>query len=75
MICEDIPTKFLYLIPVDKWELDCLFKRMMKSTKTMPPKTYNAYRCGVFFNIGWLKYKCYDMNNIYQRDKYETTGS
>ena len=71
LICEDIPTRFLFLVPIDKWELDCLFKRMMKATKTIPPKAYNTYRCGVFLNTGWSKYKCYDMNKIYQREVNE----
>ncbi|MBQ8299344.1 MAG: DUF1353 domain-containing protein [Clostridia bacterium] len=71
LICEDIPTKYLCLVPVTKWEIDCMFKRMMKATKTIPPKAYNTYRCGVFLNTGWSKYKCYDMNKIYQREVNE----
>lgn len=75
LVCEDIPTKLLCLVPVDKWELDCLFKRMMKATRTIPKKACNTYRLGVFFNTGWGNYKCYDMNTIYKRDDNEQPGS
>ena len=67
LICEDIPTKFLELIPVTKWEIDCLFKRAMKATGTIPARVYNLYRGGVFFNFGWLgKHPPYDLNKIYE---------
>lgn len=66
--CEDIPTRFLCLVPVTKWEIDCLFKRMMKATKTIPARVYNLFRGGVFFNVGWLgKHKSYDLNKIYEK--------
>ena len=66
VVCENIPIQFLELIPFTKWEADCLFKRAMKSTKTIPPKIYNLYRGGVFFNFGWLgKHKAFDLNKIY----------
>lgn len=68
LICEDIPTKFLCLVPVTKWEIDCMFKRMMKATKTIPTRVYNTYRVGVFFNVGWLtKKKAFDLNKIYTK--------
>ena len=66
LICEDIPTKFLELIPVTKWEIDCLFKRAMKATKTIPARVYNLYRGGVFFNFGWLgNHPPFDLSKIY----------
>lgn len=68
LICEDIPTRYLELIPVTKWELDCMFKRAMKATGTIPARVYNLYRCGVFFNVGWLKKPpVYDFSMIYKR--------
>ena len=66
LICEDIPTKFLELIPVTKWEIDCLFKRAMKATGTIPAHIYNLYRGGVFFNFGWLgNHPPFDLSKIY----------
>ena len=66
IVCEDIPLRFLELTPFTKWETDCLFKRAMKSTKTIPAKVYNLYRGGVFFNFGWLgKHKAFNLNKIY----------
>lgn len=66
IVCEDIPIKFLELIPFTKWETDCLFKRAMKSTKTIPNWICNLYRGGVFFNFGWLGgHKAFDLNKIY----------
>ena len=70
LICEDIPTRYLQLVPVTKWEIDCMFKRMMKATKTIPPRVYNLYRGGVFFNLGWLgKHKAFDLNKIYTKEQ------
>lgn len=67
LVCEDIPVKFLELVPVTKWEIDCLFKRAMKATRTIPAKVYNLYRGGVFFNFGWLgEHPPYDLNSIYK---------
>lgn len=64
--CKDIPTEYLSLVPVKKWEIDCLFKRAMKATKTIPAFIYNLYRGGVFFNFGWLgKHPPFDMDKIY----------
>ncbi|MBQ2396030.1 MAG: DUF1353 domain-containing protein [Bacteroidales bacterium] len=66
VICENIPVKYLELVPVTKWEIDCLFKRAMKATKCIPPRAYNLYRGGVFFNVGWLfSGKPFDLNKIY----------
>ena len=68
-VCDDIPVSSLELIPVTKWELDCLFKRAMKATNLIPARVYNTFRCGVFFNFGWLKKpKFFDFNNIYKKD-------
>lgn len=70
LVCEDIPTKYLCLVPVTKWEIDCMFKRMMKATKTIPAKVCNTYRAGVFCNIGWLtKKKAFDLNKIYTMEQ------
>lgn len=67
LVCEDIPVKFLELVPVTKWEIDCLFKRAMKATETIPARVYNLYRGGVFFNFGWLgEHPSYDLNGIYK---------
>lgn len=66
LVCEDIPMKFLSLIPVTKWEIDCLFKRAMKATKIIPARVYNLYRGGVFFNFGWLgNHPPFDLSKIY----------
>lgn len=66
MICEDIPTRYLSLVPVTKWQIDCLFKRAMKATGNIPARVYNLYRGGVFFNFGWLgEHPPYDLNKIY----------
>lgn len=66
LVCEDIPVKFLELVPVTKWEIDCLFKRAMKATKTIPARVYNLYRGGVFFNFGWLgNHPPFDLSKIY----------
>lgn len=68
IICEDIPIKYLELIPIDKWEIDCLFKRAMKATDTIPARIYNLYRAGVFFNFGWLgNHPPYDLSKIYEK--------
>lgn len=70
IVCEDIPIKFLELIPFTKWEADCLFKRAMKATKTIPAKVYNLYRGGVFFNFGWLgNHKAFNLNSIYKKEQ------
>ena len=64
--CNDIPVEYLTLVSVTKWEIDCLFKRAMKATGFIPPMTYNLFRCGVFFNVGWLcKYSQFDLDKIY----------
>lgn len=66
LVCEDIPVKFLELAPVTKWEIDCLFKRTMKATKTIPARVYNLYRGGVFFNFGWPgNHPPFDLSKIY----------
>lgn len=70
LICEDIPVKFLELIPITKWETDCLFKRAMKATGTTPARVYNLYRGGVFFNFGWLgKHPPFNLSNIYTEEQ------
>lgn len=66
MICEDIPVQYLSLVPVTKWQIDCLFKRAMKASGSIPARVYNLYRGGVFFNFGWLgSHPPYDLNNLY----------
>lgn len=66
LICEDIPLKYLELLPITKWQTDCLFKRAMKSTKVIPAHIYNLYRGGVFFNFGWLgNHPPFDLSKIY----------
>lgn len=68
IVCDDIPVRFLELVPFTKWEADCLFKRAMISTNTIPTGKCNLFRGGVFFNIGWLgKHKSYDLSKIYER--------
>ena len=70
LVCSDIPVKFLELIPITKWEADCLFKRCMKATKTIPKKVYNIFRCGVYFNIGWLgNHPPFDFSKIYMKEQ------
>ena len=66
-ICDDIPRQYLSIVPVTKWQIDCLFKRAMKSTGVIPAYIYNLFRGGVFFNIGWLgNHPAYDLNKIYE---------
>lgn len=67
IICENIPIKFLEIIPVTKWEIDCLFKRAMKATGDIPNRVLNLFRCGVFFNIGWVlgNHPPFDLSKIY----------
>lgn len=68
--CKDIPTKYLELVPVTKWEIDCLFKRAMKATKTISPYTYSVYRAGVFFNVGWLgNHPPFNLSKIYTMEQ------
>ncbi len=70
IICEDIPIKFLEIIPVTKWEIDCLFKRAMKATKVIPAIVYNLYRGGVFFNLGWLgNHHPFNLSKIYTKEQ------
>ena len=72
-VCDEIPIQYLSLIPVTKWEIDCLFKRAMKATGVIPKRVYNTFRFGVFFNFGWLgKHPPFDLSKIYtikQNDK------
>lgn len=66
LICEDVPIEYLELVSIEKWEVDCLFKRAMKATGSIPKWVYNLYRGGVFFNLGWLgNHPPYDLNGIY----------
>lgn len=68
--CKDIPLKYLELVPVTKWEIDCLFKRAMKATETISAYTYSIYRGGVFFNIGWLgNHPPFDLSKIYTKEQ------
>lgn len=68
MICEDIPLQYLSLVPITKWQIDCMFKRAMKATKSIPSRVCNLYRGGVFFNFGWLgKHTPYNMNELYAK--------
>lgn len=70
IICFDIPPQYLTLMDINKWDTDCLFKRAMKATKTIPARIYNTFRCGVFFNVGWLaKVPEYNFDNIYKKEK------
>ena len=65
--CKDIPLKYLELVPITKWEIDCLFKRAMKATKSISAYTYTLYRGGVFFNIGWLgNHPPFNLSKIYK---------
>lgn len=64
--CKNIPIKYLSIVPVTKWEMDCMFKRAMKATNLITPYIYNLYRGGVFFNIGWLGYHPpFNLSQIY----------
>lgn len=64
--CKDIPVEYLSLVPVTKWQIDCLFKRAMKASKTIPAFICNLYRGGVFFNLGWLgSHSPFDIDKIY----------
>lgn len=66
-ICKDIIEDYLYFVPFTKWEINCLFKRAMKSTGNIDAKVYNLYRFGVIFNFGWLKdFPIYDFKDIYK---------
>lgn len=66
IICENIPIKYLEIVPVSKWQIDCLFKRAMKATGVIPASVYNLYRGGVFFNFGWLgNHPPFNLSKIY----------
>jgi hypothetical protein len=78
VICKDIPLEYLSLVPIKKWDMDCMFKRCMKATNLIPARVYNTYRCGVFFNFGWLgNHPPFDLSKIYtikQNDKAYWNG-
>lgn len=67
-IAEDIPVKYLDYVHFTKWEADCIFKRIMKSTKTIPAWRVGLMRFGVFFNINWCRSgkKDYDFSKCYK---------
>lgn len=70
IVCDDIPREYLSIVPVTKWQIDCLFKRAMKATGTIPARIYNLFRGGVFFNFGWLgKHPAFDLNKIYTKEQ------
>lgn len=72
--CANIPIRYLSLIDVTKWEIDCLFKRAMKATKLISPYTYSIYRGGVFFNIGWLgNHPPFSLRYIYTKEQNNAT--
>lgn len=54
LYCCDIPTEYLEVVFVTKWEADCMFKRAMKASGCINGLTIGLYRTGVFFNVGWL---------------------
>lgn len=53
IVLDDVPTGWLTVIDVKKFEVDNLFKRMCEATN-MPKNIVWLYRCGVFCNVGWL---------------------
>lgn len=71
IVCENIPIKYLEIIPVSKWQIDCLFKRAMKATGDIPNSVLNLFRCGVFFNIGWVlgNHSPFDLSKIYTMEQ------
>lgn len=56
IICEDIPVRFLKIIPVSGNWINNLFYRMLKDADTPPtPKHIQLlYRAGVSLNIKWF---------------------
>lgn len=52
-VCKDLPSKYLKIENVTKWEADCVFKEHMKSLN-INPISVGFYRLGVVFNAGWL---------------------
>lgn len=69
-ICENIPAKHLSIVPVTKWQIDCLLKRAMKSTGVIPARVYDLYRAGVFFNISWRNhFRDFNIEKIYTREQ------
>ena len=76
-VCENIPTKYIEIIPVTKWEIDCLFKRAMKATGDIPNKVLNLFRCGVFFNVGWVlgDHLPFDLSKIYTTEQNNNAKS
>lgn len=62
VVCENIPIKWLEVVSVDKWFIDCMFKRMMIDTYNIPKWRVNMMRFAVFFNVGWLANYNKDIN-------------
>jgi len=69
IICEDIPIKYLELMPMSKTDTDNMFKRMLVATGCISPIRANILRAGVFFNVGWYlsKAETFDLNSIYTK--------
>lgn len=53
-VLEDIPIENLQIVEMSKWEVDCMFKRLMLATGKIKKWRVNLMRAGVFFNVGWI---------------------
>ena len=53
IVCENIPNCFLEILPITKWDCDCIFKRCMLSCN-ISERLAETIRFGVLFNFNWI---------------------
>lgn len=71
IICEDIPKRFLEIVPVSGHWINNLFYRMLRDADTPPTPKYIqcAYRAGVSLNFKWFfKKQKLDLDKVYQNE-------
>ncbi|DAB01931.1 TPA: hypothetical protein CPT96_03235 [Candidatus Gastranaerophilales bacterium HUM_10] len=72
IICEDLPKKFLTIVPITGHEINNMFYRMLKAADC--PKTPKyiqyLYRAGVAFNFNWFftGKENIDLENLYKKN-------
>lgn len=75
-VLEDIPISKLELVPMTKWDVDCMFKRIMLATGNIPKWRVNLMRAGVVFNFGWItsRKNKFDMSKCYKLQDDDKTS-
>jgi hypothetical protein len=72
IICEDIPSQFLQVVPITGHQVNNLFYRMLRDADCPQTPKYiqYAYRTGVCFNFGWFYGKKIpiDLNKLYNKE-------